>query len=471
MQNTRSVPVDVQVVYGVSGLSIGTRFAPVYTTSQTLQPGEAWNALGLWVPEAAGHHCIEAQFTYDDGQQASGLPYTIATTGGGLLRKNTDQNPCSGLPSGPGAFSPGRPKGGSQDTKIVAKHFFKQSGNLSDATRCIDDQVTFQVAGAANLAALRNYEVIVDVPAYTPPTLTAGPNLTQAQVDALTALDATSAEILGLSRAIATTRVRMQDAARADALGDLDRQYAAFLGFIERFIQSHRTLADEIDDLLAVTEGAGIPDAYFYPEDFEAAFDDLVQNGFDAETLDYLQQSGLSQALIDELRQDIIDETQGQSFQTTSFYQTVRDTRDEARQIAAQLERQYDLGATALTAKGLAAASDATLPTEIQPFDFVVGHPFAQEETVDLIIRPVSLPMDWSARLDQERVTLGQGETMSNTLTLVPGDRVPEGDTVEIAVEGYVDGDYVGGILFTYNAPMVTQLRSAANIFLPLVLR
>lgn len=466
LQNSQSGPVDVEVVYGVTGLSLGTRFTPVYTATQTLQPGDQWDALGIWVPDEAGHHCIQAALTYDDGEALSSFGYSITASGGGNLQKNTDENPCSGLPSGPGAFSPGRPKGGSQDTKIVAKHFFKQSGNLSDATRCIDDQVTFQVAGAARMDTLRTYQVIVDVPVYTPPPLSVGPNLTQAQVDALTALDETTAEILGLSRALAATRVRMQEAARADALGDLDRQYAAFLDFVERFAQRHRTLADEIDDLLAVTEGAGVPDAYFYPEDYEAAFDDLVQNGFDAETLDYLQQSGLSEALIDELRQDIIDETQGRSFKTTSFYQTVRNTRDEALQIAAQLERQYDLGATALT-----AASDTTLPTEIQPFDFVVGHPFGQEERVDLTIRPVSLPMDWSARLDQDNVTLGQGETVSNTLTLVPGDRVPEGDTVEIAVEGYVDGDYVGGILFTYHAPMVTQPRTTAAIFLPLILR
>jgi hypothetical protein len=466
LQNSQSGPVDVEVVYGVTGLSIGTRFTPVYTATQTLQPGDQWDALGIWVPDEAGHHCIQAALTYDDGEALSSFGYSITASGGGNLQENTDENPCSGLPSGPGGFSPGKPKGGSGDLQVIAKHFVKQTRNMYDAIRCIDDQVSFQVAGAANLGALRNYEVIVDVPVYTPPTLTAGPNLTQAQVDAFTALDETSAEILGLSRALAATRVRMQDAARADALGDLDRQYAAFLDFVERYIQSHRTLATEIDDLLAVTEGAGVPDAYFYPEDYEAAFDDLVQNGFDAETLDYLQQSGLSQALIDELRRDIIDETQGQSFKTTSFYQTVRNTRDDALQIAAQLERQYDLGVTALN-----TASDATLPTEIQPYEFVVGHPFGQEERVDLTIRPVSLPMDWSARLARQRVTLGQGETMSNTLTLVPGDRVPEGDTVEVVVEGYVKGDYIGGILFTYNAPMVTQPRSASSIFLPLILR
>ncbi len=463
MQNTRSAPVDVEVVYGATGLSIGSRFTPVYTATRTLQPGEQWDAQGIWVPEVIGHHCIQAKLSYDDN-----LARAVVESGFGTRQINTDENPCSGLASGPGDFSPSPDdvEGSSEDLKVAAEHFKDQGQNLGDAIRCIDEAVTFR-RSRRGAQQTRDYEVIVEAPEYTPPTIQSGPNLTQQQADALNALHATSADALGLSRAIAATRQRMQWAAQADELDDVDRQYAAFRDFVERYIQTLRTWADQTDDFLAVTEGAGIADVYFYPEDYEAAFEELQQTGFASDTLEYLQQTGLGQALIEELRQDIIAKAETQTFQTTSFYQTVRNGRDEARQIAELLERRYGLGSR----RRLAVAA-AEIPGESQPYDFTVSHQFETTKTVNLKIRAVSMPMDWSARLDRENVTLGPDESISNTLTLIPGDSVPEASTVQASVEGYVDDEYIGGILFTYEAPMISQLRQEGfDIYLPLVLK
>jgi hypothetical protein len=464
MQNTRSTPVDVEVVYGVTGLSIGRRFTPVYTATNTLQPGETWDAQGIWVPEDTGHHCIQARLSYDDGGQY----YAIQDSGSETNQINTDQNPCGNLASGPGDFAPGRPKGGSGDLKTVAEHFKKQTTNMYDAMKCIDQEVSFYASFSPDVPGQqRAYEVIVTPPDYTPPAFQADENVTQAQADALNALSQTSADLLELSRAIAVTRQRMQWAAQADSLPDLDRQYEAYLDFVAQYIQKLRQSADQHDALLAVTDGAGVPDAYYYPQDYETAFADLKQNGFDTETRTFLEESDIPAAVIDELASDIIEETEGQSFQTTSFYQVVRDTRDEARQLADRLERQYGLGGT-LSVE--AANAGSVLPDD-QAFPFSVGHQRTQTETVELVVRTVSMPMDWSARLAQENVTLGPGETMSNTLVLVPGPTIPEGSTVKIAVEGYINDEYIGGVMFTYNAPVVSQSRGGGTIYLPTIVR
>ena len=86
MQNSNAFPVDVTVVYGVSHLGVGVPFAPVYTTTATLQPGESWDAQGVWLPLTTGHHCIQALVTSD---AASAL---AAPQFGGLLtrQKNTE---------------------------------------------------------------------------------------------------------------------------------------------------------------------------------------------------------------------------------------------------------------------------------------------------------------------------------------------------------------------------------------------
>lgn len=456
MQNTRATSVDVEVIYGATGLSIGSYFTPIYTATKTLQPGETWDAQGIWVPDVTGHHCIQAKLSYDDNPARA-----VRESGSGTRQINTEENPCSGLPSAPGDFSPSPDdvEGSSEDLKVAGEHFKDQAKNMGDAVNCIDQEVTFR-RSRMDAQQTRDYEVVVEVPDYTPPTIQSGPNLTQQQADVLNALHATSADALGLSRALAATRQRMQWAAQADELDDVDRQYAAFLDFVERYIQTLRTWADQTDDFLAVTEDAGIADVTFYPEDYEAALKDLQQTGFATDTLNYLQQTGLGEELIEELRQDIIDKAENQTFQTTSFYQMVRNGRNEARQIAEQLERRYGLS------NSRRAVAATMIPGEPQPYDFTVSHQFETTKTVNLKIRAVSLPMDWSVRLDQDDVSLGPDESISNTLTLIPGESVPEASTVQASVEGYVDGEYIGGILFSYEAPMISQPRQDVGIAL-----
>jgi hypothetical protein len=264
------------------------------------------------------------------------------------------------------------------------------------------------------------------------------------------------------------TRQRMNWASQAGSLSDLDRQYAAFLGFVNDYIQTLRTLADQHDTLLAVTEGAEVPDGFYYPEDFEQAYAALEQEGFDTETLTYLQQSGLDPDLIEEIRRDILAAGEGRTFVTTSLYELVRQTRDEARALADRFEDQYAGAPTRLAS----AAGPRTLKAEPQTFDFQVGHGSAVTDTVELVVRPVSLPIDWSYRLEQRSFTLAAGEVVTTSLTLTPGPTVPETSQVEIAVEGYVDDAFVGGVFFTYHAPAVSGTRANNNtVYLPAVLR
>lgn len=459
MRNSKPTPIDVEVVYGVSGLGLGVRFTPVYTTSETLQPGESWDARGIWLPTVTGHHCIQATVT-------TGGVSRLAVNSTGTTGKNTDPNPCTDLPSDPGDFFPGPPSfNGAKDAEKVAKHYGKQGNNLRKANNCIANQLNYQ--RLALTAGTRDYETIVTLPVFTPPPIQADADVTQAQADALNALSQTSADILALNLATGVTRQRMNWAAQAGELNDLDRQYAAFLGFMSQYVQKLRTLASQHDDLLAATEGAGMNNGIYYPEDYEAAYAELEQQGFDTETETYLLGSGLDADLIEEIRQDILAEGVGRTFTTTSFYDILRQTRDEALALADRYEAQYD----GLQARQSLAAAPATLQPEVQTYQFRVGHTLPTTETVELVIKPVSLPIDWSTGLSDQSLSLAPGEVTTATLTLTPGEAVPEQSTIQVAVEGYVDGALIGGVLFSYNVPAVTTVRFTNHIFLPTVLR
>jgi hypothetical protein len=91
MQNSNPDAVDVEVVYGVSNLGIGAEFTPVYTASMTLQPGESWNAEGVWLPTSLhpGDHYLER-----------------LGSGRGSTRQSEYQHPTEEYQ--PGSLQPGR---------------------------------------------------------------------------------------------------------------------------------------------------------------------------------------------------------------------------------------------------------------------------------------------------------------------------------------------------------------------------
>ena len=56
-------------------------------------------------------------------------------------------------------------------------------------------------------------------------------------------------------------------------------------------------------------------------------------------------------------------------------------------------------------------------------------------------------------------------ESVSATLTVYPGGSVVAGDLVQVAVEGRIGGDLIGGVLFEHEAPLdLTGLRTLLPI-------
>jgi hypothetical protein len=130
----------------------------------------------------------------------------------------------------------------------------------------------------------------------------------------------------------------------------------------------------------------------------------------------------------------------------TSYYEVMEQKRDSARQRASELEDRYG------SASGLVVQEDGTVRSfaaDPQTFSFTVGNPTDSENTVDLRMRPINVPVGWSYSLDKNNPTLAAGATTEVELTITPGDqRVVEGTEVRVAVEGFIDGEYIGGILF-----------------------
>lgn len=468
MQNSNPDPVDVQVIYGVTNLNIGVRFTPVYTSeTRTLAPGDSWDAPGVWTPPYTGHRCVQAAILIDGGAEVISLAPTGTTT---TVQKNTDTNSCNDAVNNIGKAKPGKPAfNGRKDLQKAGKHFFNVGGLFNKANSCIgglgDTGDSRFFAPAANG---RDYEEVVAVPSFDPPPLQADADLNQEQVDALNAAAQVSADIYAVRLALQETAQRLyaaslSDAANADYYHAL--QYDAYQDFNLQYAAELYALGDAIEQVLAVTQGAGVPDGSYRPEEYDAALAELQSEGFDADTLAYYQQAGLSQEQIDVLLEEKINDLEAAEPVFIGFYDYLAQTAAEARDRADDLTAQYGGGGLA----PLALNAPRTYRFQPRDYSFQVGNPTAVTDTVRLEVRPVNVPINWSYSIAQDSWTLGPGEIVTATVTLYPGPTTVEGDTVQVAVEGYIDNDLIGGVLLEHATPR--DIADAGALYLPLVVR
>jgi hypothetical protein len=468
MQNSNPHPVDVTVIYSVSNFGIGVGFTPVYTATATLQPGESWDAQGVWLPVSTGHRCIQATISVNNvlvGAVQALAQNTLAR------QQNTDQNPCDPNKLDPGQLIPKTPGGG----LIGVGRQFYMTYNLGQKTNnCLDKGLSYDQMGSLNIENERDYEEIITPPVYTPPPISADGDLTPEQATALNNLAQSSAHLLSLNQALGATAQRLNWAAQAGELHYVDLQYQAYRDFTNQYATTLDLFADQIDELLSVLDG--VNDTYYLAEDFQATRDELASNGFDAEERSYYQQAGLPEDLISELEQDLVAGFDTQAPQSIGFGTALTEIQADSRNLANRLRSQYPTPTFEQQQGFDIAGQQVSLQTTTvfvppQVFSFEVGHPFTGQQTVDLVVRPVSLPLGWTYALNRQNVTVDEGETIEVALTLYPGNDLLEGDLVQVTVEGYVDGELIGGILMEYLTPHLTPRSLFHDLYLPVLLR
>ena len=450
MQNGNPVEASVVVTYAVSGLGIGARFTPVEVVSKTLQPAEAWDAEGQWIPDVTGHHCLRAtaSVTLPDG--AGNAPVETIDVGPWQINFDLPEDPCKEIDVTKLIPNSGGLSG-------VRKHVTRGVEQAYLANECIKSHLGGGSSALAPAQAATNhraYEAIVTPPAYTPPPLEPGDGVTQEEADAANAVVEAAFRLAALDEARLETAERIRAAGQAGDEDAAARQREAYNGFHRDYADELVVLADAIDAFLAVTAG----DAEFYPADYQTYLDDLKADGYDAETMTYLQDAGLPDTAIDTILQAEIARLEEQPPVTASFNRFLNDVAGAARRLALELESDYAIVGVGRAAP-LQTGSDDPLSAS-----FAVGNPTDSTATVELLVRPVDVPLAWTYSLDNPAPSLEPGETTTVTLTIDPAGGQATGRTVQLAVEGFIGSDYVGGILFERSMPAVEY-----NVYLPLV--
>jgi hypothetical protein len=107
-------------------------------------------------------------------------------------------------------------------------------------------------------------------------------------------------------------------------------------------------------------------------------------------------------------------------------------------------------------------------------YDFKVGNTTGQTKTVQLNTKEIGLASGWSVSLDFNEVTLGPGQTVTNTMhirslsqastVMQVDEEVLPGDAHLVAVEAFIDDQLIGGVLFEFEAEV-------RKIYLPIIMK
>ncbi len=470
MQNSLLVAQTVEVIYSVSNLNIGVPFSPVFTTRKTLQPGESWDAPGVYIPDNTRHQCVQAELTFDSGgltvaPTATSTAFKFAEA----LRKNIDKDPCNSqstdnlVPSSAGFGA-------------VIKHLTNAIIEGLKIQACLKQSLSFSSSAnassaSASLASIAevpgDFNIVYTPPILTPPTVASGGEITVGLAKAMNELATLGAELSALITANGVTRQRLQWASQANDLSAVDLQYTAFRNYSLQEGQLKLAFAQAIDTGLTEAQMAGIADPLMIPEEQTAYLEMLKTTGFDQDTIDYLLVSGWSLEELDRRLQELITQFENRIFTATTFSDAMRAAAAKAIVDGNILISRYGGQSTVIASSQLASEKGAfnngvinnvnTIIIEPMTWTFDVGHGSLSTETVTLKVKPLNLPINWSYELSDREFDLDPGEIREVKLRLIPGPDSISADTINIAVEGYILDALIGGIVFEYYTPNVIQ--------------
>jgi hypothetical protein len=261
---------------------------------------------------------------------------------------------------------------------------------------------------------------------------------------------------------------RYQGAAAAEDQFWATRQVSAFMHFRERLYRSAGEASTKLWVLLEVMRAEGIEDMILTPERYAAYQERLREQGFTPAELEAAALLRLTDAELEEIRQERL----------------AQDPEAVAGSLVERLERLVgDLGRLAHAFRPPTSAfgsgpSARMLMTSgdyhnlVRSFDhttsFLVGNPLPETATVELRVRRIDLPPDWTVLLETPSLTLAPGEEVRVSATIQPGTAARQGSVPRAAVEGYISGELIGGVVLDillpeeapYEIPTVIQVHA-----------
>ena len=477
LRNTNSYPLLINGVLGIAQSGIGLTFGPIAQWEGVrIEAGATLVLEAPYTPIAEGHFCFRFGYSWLPAGSTTSLQgdcgFDPVCNWNAFLGRNTDSAPAStNSDDMRKAFGmEGNKKVNwnnyGEETSTQNKNEEQKESNR-DWRRRID--YTRELNENMKQDPPRQDYNLIATPLRPPlKTYVAGDDgLTAQQAAALNELLDALTDSIALAQAILISEDRYSGAAEAGNQVWMAQQTSAILHYRKQLGDAYIRAADAADQWLSVYSGDIIPTL----GDVSAAQSRLSTSGFTAEEIARYKEIGFTDAQLESLRQayitaDPVDKIITMREELADFATGSRTLGNLLANPPATFSQQT--GSTT-TGMGLAASSTANLAGVYDTVRTMqVGNPLTSTATINLMVRRLGMPADWGVMVSPSQLTLAPGEQQTVTVRISPSSASVQGTTPRVAVEGYANGELLGGVEYKIQVPTYAPFRGV-RVFLPVV--
>ena len=477
LSNPLTTAVVVDVEFDIVQSSIGLAFGPIANITGKVIPAQSSVTLSAnFVPPVSGHYCAQVIYNITAVADIAGAQ--------GLTTQAQQLKPFN-FNSQPASTGGGGKDNQLQKTRTSLKNVNRFVNRAYDTGPIV---VPLAVANAGIEWDLNNAEKISNALQGDPPrqdysavTLPhvlklaptqAGGGISAARATALNALDDALAQANAYGQAAADAYDRAGGAAAAGNLNWESVQTGIMLENNRLMGTELITAAMKIDDLIAVAASEGVTSVVISASDVISMQQSLAA-GFSTQEIADAHAVGLTDADIEAVRQSIL--TARPTDLAGDVITHMKDIGAQFRTLAGVLMNPPVFAPQAVVAGAGVIAQAATTNNLAQVFDTVttvpLGNPNPVTTTITLQARRISLPADWTVNVSPAQVTLAPGQQVTVTLDVTAGSPVAQGISPQVAVEGWVGSQLLGGVVVDMMVPTYRPYDGHLYNYVPLVRR
>jgi hypothetical protein len=443
--NPSEVPVYVDGTFSIMQFGIGMVFGPIANVQNFEIPaGGERTMTAPWTPPISGHYCIQFDYVFstEKGKQK------MAQSRGGSATRNADfRQSNSRSPRSNNALNRARKALGFMSKIPGGSHLnIPKTVAMRGIKWQLDTAEEISKALGGDPPTL-NYKSFTTRPRPQYTAAVAGPDISAAEAAAYNELMEKLCDLLYSGRAAMISLDRRDSAAAAEELDWSSLQEAAFQHHMAALATAFTATGTEMLEYVQVLRASGADDVHVTPAMIMDYQQRLGDSGFTAEEIAEARLAGLTDDEIEAARvgQMAVDPfaASGRIFE---WLEELGAELKETGRIIAE-DTTFPTGSdTRQGGPGLASVGE----TRTQ---FLVGNPLDHATTVSLRVRMTDAPPDMAVSVTPRMKYLKPGETITATATAVPGGAMIQGGTVSFAVEGYAEGELLGGVSVTLVIP------------------
>ncbi len=478
--NPNNFPIAVDGAFSIVQAGIGLTFGPVGQVTGFIIAANSQAAIEVpWTPLISGHFCVQFEYSSRPAIESGAAPAQLGPNAGGSGRSQRNLNSYPGplgskkkndsLEKADKAFKAVSkiPSGPTQIQKGLLGRWWKWAKETSR-------KISKELGGDP---PRQDYKLIATPVRPSIPPVQPNSQISAARAAAINPVNDAYADVEAYGGAAAISFDRYGGAAAANDLQWSSQQSAALIYYNRALGTALVNLADRLDAFRQVLRNEGEQDYVVTADDVRVYQDRLRTQGFTADEINDAKLVGLTDADIEAIRQDDIA---ADPVTTAGSYLTrLADESAKARELGNTLLNPWDFGGGISISGGSGLLSQATTITESNTlarlFDTVstiqIGNPLTQTTTIELRIRRIDLPSDWIVAVTPMTVTLAPGEQTTVTVGIRAGTATVQGTQPRVAVEGYANGQLLGGVSFDVIVPKATFFDGKLRSYLPLVIR